>query len=224
MLRVLCNEISKAGLFRYRYMFRYKIMRCITGTLPICGITGTFGMFRGSPNRYIQGARCTTVPIHRAIQRYIERNIERNICKFRTSFLLSFCFSGLRSLGASMNSDTFSEQQGPAEQAVIKFNQKSYCSWTDARDAYRSVSRNATVTSVWNMVYAEADDADDDNKPFKLKCKNCNINCQLNNPSKWKRDHKCKKTAPRGKGSVSSLQGAQFKFVAGLLSTTVLKQ
>jgi hypothetical protein len=111
-----------------------------------------------------------------------------------------------------MNSDAFSEQQDLAKLTVIKFNQKSYGSWTKARDAYRSVSKNATVTSVWNMVYAEPDDADDDSKPFQLKCKHCNVNCQLNNPSKWKRDHKCKKTAPRGVGSVSSLQGAQFKF------------
>jgi hypothetical protein len=27
-------------MFRYRYMFRYKIMRYITGTLPNCGTTG----------------------------------------------------------------------------------------------------------------------------------------------------------------------------------------
>jgi hypothetical protein len=54
-----------------------------------------------------------------------------------------------------MNSDAFSEQQDLAKLIIIKFNQKSYGSWTKARDAYRSVSKNATVTSVWNMVYAE---------------------------------------------------------------------
>jgi hypothetical protein len=54
-----------------------------------------------------------------------------------------------------MNSDAFSEQQDLAKLTVIKFNQKSYGSWTKARDAYRSVSKKATVTSVWNMVYAE---------------------------------------------------------------------
>jgi hypothetical protein len=41
--------IRRAGMFRYRYMFRYKIMRYITGTLPNCRITGTFGMFLGFP-------------------------------------------------------------------------------------------------------------------------------------------------------------------------------
>jgi hypothetical protein len=54
-----------------------------------------------------------------------------------------------------MNSDAFSEQQDLAKLTVIKFNQKSYGSWTKACDAYRSVSKNAMVTSVWNMVYAE---------------------------------------------------------------------
>jgi hypothetical protein len=54
-----------------------------------------------------------------------------------------------------MNSDAIIEQQDLAKLTVIKFNQKSYGSWTKARDAYRSVSKNATVTSVWNMVYAE---------------------------------------------------------------------
>jgi hypothetical protein len=82
----------------------------------------------------------------------------------------------VRSLGASMNSRAFSEQQGLAKLAVIKFNQKSYGTWTKAREAYGSVSKNATVTSVWNMVYAEPDDADDGNKPFQLKCKNCLVN------------------------------------------------
>jgi hypothetical protein len=54
-----------------------------------------------------------------------------------------------------MNSFAFSEQQDLAKLTVIKFNQKSYGSWTKARDAYRSVSKNATVASFWNMVYAE---------------------------------------------------------------------
>jgi hypothetical protein len=123
---------------------------------------------------------------------------------------------------ASMTDDAVSKQQGAAKQAEIKFNQKSYSCWSEARDAYRSVSRNVNITSVWSMVYAEADDVDDDNKPFQLKCKKCNCNCQLNNPSKWKREHNCKKTARRGIGSVSALPGAQIKFIARLHSTSVL--
>jgi hypothetical protein len=125
-----------------------------------------------------------------------------------------------------MNSEAFREQRGPAELAVINFNNESYGSWAKARDAYRPVSRNARVNSVWKKVNTEPDDADADNKPFQLECKICNVNCQLKAPSKWKRDHQCKKTAPRSIGSVS-LHGAQFffsKFVARLLGTTVLNQ
>jgi hypothetical protein len=114
-----------------------------------------------------------------------------------------------------MKSEAFSEQQGLAKLTVIKFNQKSYGSWTKldkARDAYRFVGKHATVTIGWKMAYAEPDDAHDYNKPFQLKCKNCNLNCQLNNPLKGTRVHMCKKTTPRGTGSVSSLQSAQFNF------------
>jgi hypothetical protein len=81
----------------------------------------------------------------------------------------------LLSLRESMNAEAFREQQGLAKLTVINFYQKSYGCWTKAQDAYRFVGKNATVTSVWKMVYAELDDADDDIKPFQLKCKNCNF-------------------------------------------------
>jgi hypothetical protein len=42
-------HIFRSGLFRYRYMFQYTNMQYITGTLPNCGTSGTFGMFFVSP-------------------------------------------------------------------------------------------------------------------------------------------------------------------------------
>ena len=76
---------------------------------------------------------------------------------------------------------------------VIWFNQKTDSSWSLAREAYRAISRDAKVSSVLNQVFAEAEaeDIEDDEKPFQLKCKVCKRNCQLNNPSKWKKEHNC---------------------------------
>ena len=39
---------------------------------------------------------------------------------------------------------------------VIRFNQKMYNSWSQAREAYRAVIRIAKVSSVWNQAFAEA--------------------------------------------------------------------
>ena len=39
---------------------------------------------------------------------------------------------------------------------VIRSNQKTYSSWSQAREAYLVISRNAKVSSVWNQVFAEA--------------------------------------------------------------------
>jgi hypothetical protein len=192
-------HIFRSGLFRYRYMFQYKHMQYITGTLPSCRITGTFGMFFVSQK--LMHSRCPMYHCMDSLSGTSDRTKKK---------LLLFRSSGLRSLGASKNSEAFREQQGPAELAVINFNNKSYSRWTKARDAYRSVCRNARVNSVWKMVYAERDDADDDNKPFQLKCKNYNVNCQLKAPSTWKRYQKCKKTAPRSIGSVSARCAVHF--------------
>lgn len=108
-----------------------------------------------------------------------------------------------------MTADAVSK--GAEKKGVIKFNQKSYETWSQARDAYRSVSRNAKITSVWNQVFVEAEDIEDDSKPFQLKCKGCKRSCQLNNPSKWKKEHNCKAPAPNGmrSASVAALRGAR---------------
>ena len=86
--------------------------------------------------------------------------------------------------------------KGADKLTVIRFNQKTYSSLSQAREAYRAVSRNAKVSSVWNQVIAEAENIEDDEKPFQLKCKVCKRNCQLNNPSKWKKEHNCRTVAP----------------------------
>jgi hypothetical protein len=105
--------------------------------------------------------------------------------------------------------------KGADKLTVIRFNQKTYSSWSQAREAYRAVSRNAKVSSVWNQVFAEAEYIEDDEKPFQLKCKVCKRNCQLNNPSKWKKEHNCRTVAPKGmgSGSVAALPGAHFEFL-----------
>jgi hypothetical protein len=93
----------------------------VIGTLPSCGITG--GMFRGSPKS-----------IHSSCSMYHCTHILSGISVHFKALLL-LCSSALRSLGASMNSRAISEEQGPAEQAVVKFNQKAYGSWTEHREA-----------------------------------------------------------------------------------------
>jgi hypothetical protein len=50
------------GLFWHRHMFRYKLMWYITGTLPSCGITGTYAIFRGSPKSIL--SRCPNICEH----------------------------------------------------------------------------------------------------------------------------------------------------------------
>ena len=61
-----------------------------------------------------------------------------------------------------------------------------------------------------------AEDIEDDDKPFQLKYKVYKRNGQLNNPSKWKKEHNCKVIAPKGvrSGSVAAFPGAHF----GILS------
>lgn len=88
------------------------------------------------------------------------------------------------------------------EPGEIKFNGKTYTSWRDARNAYRIVSAKGGTKSVWAMVSLHAEDVNDDNSPFVLKCKTCSKTCQLRNPAKWKADHKCK-------GPISKLQRQQ---------------
>ena len=78
--------------------------------------------------------------------------------------------------------------KGADKQNVIKFNKRSYNSWSQAREAYWAVRRSAKVNSVWNQVFVAAEDIEDDDKPFQLKCKVYRRNCQLNNPSKWKKE------------------------------------
>ena len=39
---------------------------------------------------------------------------------------------------------------------VIRINQKTYSSWSKAREAYIVVSKNAKVSSVWNQDFTEA--------------------------------------------------------------------
>ena len=102
--------------------------------------------------------------------------------------------------------------KGADKHIVIKFKQRAYTSWSQAREAYRAVSRRANVNSVWNQVFVAAADIEDDDKPFQLKCKVCKRNCQLNNPSKWKKEHNCKEIARKGvrSGPVAALPGAHF--------------
>jgi hypothetical protein len=89
---------------------------------------------------------------------------------------------------------------GPAATANIKFNQKQYNSWKDARNAYRTVSAKRSVGSVWNKVALHGEVKDDDNSPFELRCRTCAQSRQLNNPSKWNKEHNCKgpKNRPDG--------------------------
>ena len=101
--------------------------------------------------------------------------------------------------------------KGADKQIVIKFKQRAYNSWSQAREAY-SVSRSANVSSVRNQVFVAAEDIEDDENPFQLKCKVCKRNFQLNNQSKWKKEHNCKVIAPKGvrSGPVAALPSAHF--------------
>jgi hypothetical protein len=67
------------------------------------------------------------------------------------------------------------------------------------------------------MVCVEADDANDDTKPFKLRCKTCQGSCQLNNSSKWKKEQNCK-GAPKGVGKTTALTIGVLRMVPAVVS------
>jgi hypothetical protein len=83
-----------------------------------------------------------------------------------------------------------------AEAEKISFNNQKYKSWRAARNAYNNLSAKCKAGSVWTLVRLTSTDPENYDLPFQLLCKQCNRSCQLNNPAKWKRDHKCSPKEP----------------------------
>jgi hypothetical protein len=50
----------------------------------------------------------------------------------------------------------------------------------------------AKPTAVWTKLTLRAENSEDGNSPFELRCINCDSKCQLRNPAKWNSEHKCK--------------------------------
>jgi hypothetical protein len=71
---------------------------------------------------------------------------------------------------------------------VIRFNNSTYSSWRQARDAYNSVSAKCKPGSVWLKLKLVSADPDNYDLPFRLRCKDCDTTCQLMNPAKFKRE------------------------------------
>ena len=202
-------------------MYQYKIIRNITGTLEKCGryYTRTFGIFRGSSIVFLVllylplFLSFVAMPSLCCFFRVTTKNSAE---QYNIVLSLYYCPILERTVFAvgAMVADAVSK--GADKQNVIKFNKRSYRSWSQACEAYWAVSRSAKVNSVWNQVFVAAEDIEDDEKPFQLKCKAYRRNRQLNNPSKWKKEHNYKVIAPKGvrSGSVAALLGAHF----GILS------
>jgi hypothetical protein len=83
-----------------------------------------------------------------------------------------------------------SEEDNP--ELTIRFNNVRYRSWKDARDAFHKLKNRSAQNSVWSRLKLVLDDEADDDGPFKLHCIECGKSCQLVNPAKWNKEHKCK--------------------------------
>jgi hypothetical protein len=85
-----------------------------------------------------------------------------------------------------------------AEPQVVSFNNRKYPSWRAARNGYNSVSGKSKAGSMWSLVRLTSTNPENHDLPFQLRCKNCGQSCQLNNPAKWKKEHKCPQKEPVG--------------------------
>jgi hypothetical protein len=103
--------------------------------------------------------------------------------------------------------------------APVKFNGKQYQGWRQAREAFRSLKNKSKPHSVWQMLTLVAEAVDDDNSPFALQCSQCERSCQLINPSKWKKEHKC--SGPKRPSQATGL-GASGIVAGTLLSSLKL--
>jgi hypothetical protein len=78
--------------------------------------------------------------------------------------------------------------------APVKFNGKQYQGCRQAREAFRCLYNKSKPHVVWQMLTLVADAVNDeirDGSPFALQCSQCERSCQLINPFKWKKEHKC---------------------------------
>ena len=105
-----------------------------------------------------------------------------------------------------------SSSDGEAAEPKIKFNNsKEPISWPKARDAYHKLSATAKPGSVWAAVRLVSCKAGDEGGPFQSRCLACDQTCQLGNPAKWRKYHKCKgKAVPAGMGVGARLPGTML--------------
>jgi hypothetical protein len=85
-----------------------------------------------------------------------------------------------------------------AEPQVVTFNNRKYPSMRAARNAYNIVGGKSKAGSMWSLVRLMSTNPENHDLPFQLRCKNCGQSCQLNNPAKWKKEHKCPQKEPVG--------------------------
>jgi hypothetical protein len=92
--------------------------------------------------------------------------------------------SGSRS--ASCSSKATSEKTGAWS------NNFECSSWKESRDRVNLLRAKAKPTAVWTKLTLRAENSEDGNSPFELRCINCDSKFQLRNPVKWNSEHKCK--------------------------------
>lgn len=72
---------------------------------------------------------------------------------------------------------------------VVKFSGKRYTTWAEALKSFQRLRNKAPEGQAWKRL--EAVEATDGS--FKLRCASCAGSCQLANPNKWFKEHKCKR-------------------------------
>ena len=162
-------------------MYLYKIIRNITGTLGECGILVTFWHIPRAPKtvhpggpmyHYTRTFRSSSIGF--SVLLYVPLLLSfvamPSLCcflrvtpkhlaeQYNTVLSLYYCPILKRTVFAVGAMVTDAVRKVADKQIVIKFKQWAYNSWSQAREAYRAVSRSANVNSVWNQVFVAAED------------------------------------------------------------------